>query len=184
MDKKITVSNFINEYKSFTNDRVKESCLKKHIFGNKYVPYEEKCAICKGIIDASTKSIIDNKEIFRQDTTARYMLYCLKLIDTYTDIVIDFSKALAEFNMLDKEDFVTLLLDNIPAKEKTKIDTILKMKLDDYYENERSVIGFISKLSDKFNFVKDEFVTVFNRKLEEEDAAELRKFISRKIMKK
>lgn len=184
MEKKITVENFIKEYKSFNKDRVQESAIKKHVWRNKYVPYEEKCAVCSGIVKASMTAKVNDRDVFKQDTAAQYMLYTLNLINLYTDITINFSNGLAEFNMLEKEGITTLLLHELPAEEKMKMETILKMKLDDFYENERSFLGFIGNLADKYRSIFNKFSDKLVEVIENEESKELRDILKRKITNK
>lgn len=182
MEKKITVADFVKGYTQISNDKNKEMFIKKH-FVDKYIPYEEKCSICKRIIDASMTTDVAGKKVFRQDTTARYMLYSLNIIDLYTDITIDYTKALEQFNLLDKYNLIDVLYLNIPGSDKQKMDTILQMKLDDYYENERSTTGFIEKVYNRFSSVVKEFVERFNENIDEYTSTQLRETLKRKIIK-
>lgn len=143
MNKKISVEEFVKGYKSISNDKNKEMYVKKHVV-DKYIPYEEKCSICSKIINASMYETIKEKKVFKQDTTSRYMLYSLQLISNYTDISINYKESLNDFNLLDKYGLIDVIYTLISQSEKSKIDTILQMKLDDFYENNRSTTSFLN----------------------------------------
>lgn len=179
INKKITVEEFVSAYKSRSAEKSQEALIKTHIV-NRYVPYEEKCNICQKIVDSTMKIEKGNAVIFHQDTTARYMLYCLKMIDLYTDIFIDFKKSLDCFNALDQYDLLDAIIKEVPHSECEKINTILKMKVDDFRENERSTASYMSKLFRRVAYTIDTFTEIVNNALDEETISKLRSKFAKK----
>lgn len=145
----MNVEKFVKDYSKSQN---KEGFLKKR-FVNTYVDYNRKITLCTNVLRTTlfqkVKVSVDKEiEVFKQNTPATAMLFSLTLVNEYTDIDVDFKNALNEFDMLEKEGLVDLLVNSIPRLEHDKFQTILNMVRDDIYENERSLIGYLdSKLT-------------------------------------
>lgn len=159
---KIPVQNFVKEYKELTPQSDYARFFKKHII-KEYVNYEDKVTICNKIIQSSFY-IYDKKgeksiRIFKMNSPARYMNYCISLIDTYTDIEIRFGEhVLEDFNALDKEGLVDQIISVIPDDELKKFETILNMQVDDVLENERSIGRFVECIGNGINEIADSIV--------------------------
>lgn len=151
----IKINEFIKQYKEciadVINKKSEEKFIEKHVFKDKYINFEEKCSICNRILNAShfVKTKIEDKEhkIFVANSPSMYMLYKLELINQYTDIEIEFNegKALESYNALDSLNLIDVIISMIPKTETDKMQEILDMKLDDLYENEHNIIGYIDR---------------------------------------
>lgn len=175
MVKKITVTNFVNKYDKL-NSEEKLGFLAQHMVMN-YVPYEEKCNLCKRVIDASTKTA----GRFYQNTPAQYMVYSLQLIDKYTDIQIDMTKSVQMFNMLDERGLIDDITNSIPEKEHAMLDMLLDMTRNDMYENERSVVGLLSALIDKGKALIGSLLQGIDGALDDQTVAKLKQKIKEKF---
>ena len=78
------------------------------------------------------------------------MLYRLNLINSYTNISIDFKNSLDEFNLLNKSDVIDLMLSYIPKKELEEFNMLLEMVKNDFITNEYETKAFISGQVEKF----------------------------------
>lgn len=107
----------------------------KDAITTKYIPYQEKIAICENIVNVSMNE--------KQNTPLRYMLFTLSLIDKYTNIDIDFDHPLSDFNMLLESGVGNQIVVRIPDSERDIFQTILDMCMDDYVENNKSLTAFL-----------------------------------------
>lgn len=149
----MTVQEFINEYKNAINDR---NNFLKSIYKCEYVPYEDKISDCKRMLRVTSYTNTE-PNLFKQDTVSRDMLYLLTIIDRYTIIDIDFTKALEEYNLLCSVDMDLLFeeyyrfeieLPKFVEYEVNRYRNILSKLNNDLLENERSMIGYLdSKLA-------------------------------------
>ena len=140
------INEFIEEYKQLNNDVDKVNLINS-LITTKYVSYATKIADCKRIID-STSYTNTEPNMFSMNSPARHMLLNLQLIDRYTDLEIDYNKALEIYDMLDEINAIDYIITSLPDKEVSKYCKIMKMMLKDFKMNERSIIGYLdSKLA-------------------------------------
>lgn len=148
----MTVKDFIKEYKEAID-------AKKYLEGRltrKYVPYTEKTTRLENLIDkTSVISVNNEKEIFMQNSPARFLIYTLILIDSYTDIDINFSECIEEFDSLSEENIVGALLNIIPENERKTFQMLYDMIQVDYYENNRSVVGYLDRKAEAINMLME-----------------------------
>ena len=112
----------------------------------KYVSYEEKIGLCESIIK-STSIIKDEQtgiEFYKRNTPACNLMFNLRLINLYYDIEINFEHALKDYNALEELGYVDLLLQHIPTEEYLRWQHIMSMTAEDYMENNRSLVAFLS----------------------------------------
>lgn len=117
----------------------------KDFITDSYVPYEEKDARCRMIIDKTyyTKDTSGNKT-FKVNSPAKYMMFCLVFIDTHTNIKINYKKNLDDFNLLNQTDFLDKLITEIPHEYK-EFKMILDMTEDDLYKNKYEIHSYINE---------------------------------------
>ena len=176
MDKTITVTQFVEQFSNKKGD-MKMQFVDKHIV-SRYVPYEKKCDECSRIIKSSSRN--DKGEFF-QNLAARYMLYSLTLIDLYTDIIVDFGKSLEEFNLLDKNGLVDIIVGSIDQTEHAKFDTLLNMFQEDYYENNRSVSSLVSGAVKRVETIGDKFAEALNAALDDKTMTAIKNNIQKTL---
>lgn len=150
MDKKYTVKDFVKKYNAAKSDQTKETLIKSVICID-YLPYERKITICEKIIDSTyyTKDKNNVKKL-HFNSPAQYMLYCLNLVNEYTNIGIDFKNSLDEFNLLNKHGLLDLIISNIPKRESKEFDVVLDMVRNDVIQNEYETHAFISNQVNRF----------------------------------
>ena len=136
----MTVSEFVERYKELNEDD--RNSLVYDLITTEYVPYATKIADCKHIIQ-STSYTNTEPNMFSINSPARYMLLNLQLIDRYTDLEIDYNKALEIYDVLDEINAIDNIITSLPDKEVSKYCKIMKMMLKDFKMNERSMIGYL-----------------------------------------
>ena len=154
----MNIDEFVKEF-SETSDKVQY--IKKHIV-EKYVPYEKKIAICKNIIESAdyTPTIEDiKKKYYSPNTPLRYVLFCMSIIDVYTDIVLNKTddnnnNVIGGFNSLNSIKVFEILFKELD-KEYREIETILNMMIDDTVNKENNLVSFFSTKIDSFKLIYD-----------------------------
>lgn len=137
----MNVNEFVTKYKVIKNEDTAKEYVEKHI-KNVYVPYEKKIDICERIINATSYIEVDGVKIYKKNSPAEFMLFELNIIDLYTDIKVDFNSMLAEFNMLNEFGLIEAIASLIPTREYVEFNTLLDMKKDDTYQNERDLVSW------------------------------------------
>lgn len=139
---------FIDEY-NVANDKTKY--VQKHML-NSYVPYEDKVAECRKIIDITSHKMMtvndQEHKIYWNNTPMQHMFYILILISLYTDIEWtkdsgDSNENLKVYNELSKNGSIYTIISLITPFEKQSFDTVLNMVEEDTYENERSIPSYL-----------------------------------------
>lgn len=133
----------INEFiKEYTEASDKLEYVESHVT-EKYVGYATKVARCQKVIDVTSSKEINGEKVYAVDSTARFMLYTLVLIESYTDIEIDYSQAIVCFDLLSENNVVANVLSCIPEREQKMFQLVFDMVRDDKYTNERELVSFI-----------------------------------------
>lgn len=153
-NKKMTINELVNKYTVLNNEELKKN-LVESIVTVRYVSYEQKCDVCKRIVDVTyyTKTKNHNDYEYKKlhvDSTANYMLYCLNLVDYYTTVSIDYKKSLEEFNELNKTGLLDMIIAYIPEREIKEFRMILDMIESDVIQNEYETHAFISNQVERF----------------------------------
>lgn len=132
---------FIKQYNSREN---KADFCKNHI-STTYVPYETKVDKCLKILDSTCyrKNEKTGKKELHIVSTSIYVLYTMVLVQSYTDIEIDFSNIVSEFNLLNNRNYLVDILNEIPEKETVEFKMILDMCQSDMMINEYQVGAYV-----------------------------------------
>lgn len=141
MEKKISVEEFVKQYKNLVNPI---DFVKKHIVVD-YIPYATKINSSLKILKATMfKTTEKQVEVFAINTPIQYQLYTMKLIDTYTDIEINYTDN--EFDNLDKNHLIDMIIGNIDEREITKFNEVFEMCKKDLFENNRALPNYFDSI--------------------------------------
>lgn len=138
---------FIEEFKATNSERAKREMVKKHI-KETYINYENKTAVCVGIVNNTWSETIEDKTIAKKNSPMQYIFFIMKLVELYTDI--EFDNIFDAYNELNRAGVFEILFvpssnddSVIGQKEYNEFKAILDMCNGDYYENVRSVPSII-----------------------------------------
>ena len=154
------VKEFIEEYESLS--KKKEYSPINHITIN-YLSYSRKIAMIKGIVDAASYIEISGKKIYKRNTPQMYFLFSMKLLETYTDIEIGTEKVVNEYDSLVSSGAMDAILSCIPASEKTILNGMLDMTVDDLENNTRSIVSFLETKMDSIDIAINTFLDVLEK---------------------
>lgn len=154
------ITEFLQGYKKAVD---KTEFVKEHVVTD-YIPYERKMAICKNIIqgaDYSPNIDVINKNYYCPNTPMRFVLFCMSIVDAYTDIELEQLEegkrdVMGGYNKLDAEGVFEVLFKEL-QKEYSTMNTVLQMMTDDTFNRENNLVSF---LSTKFDSIKALYDTV------------------------
>lgn len=143
----MTIKEFLRGYNASLKLKDKgEKYIQERIV-NKYVPYVEKLATCKAVID-STWYVTDDDGTKRLviNSPNTYLVFILSLIKAYTDIeVLRKGDNLAEqYDDLNKVGAVPRLINAIPKAEYEEFKSVLDMMQSDVEKNEYFIGSWLS----------------------------------------
>lgn len=129
--------------KEFLDDYNNNHELDKHIV-KKYIPYAEKISWCDLIIKSSCyEKVSEDKQIFKINSPTRQMLLSMTLIRAYTDIEVDNSDILSDYDNLTESGLLMLIIDSLPEDEVNRWYNLIDMCLDDLMTNTRDLVSYI-----------------------------------------
>lgn len=143
----MTTKEFFEEYNKAAN---KESFATKHVVRN-YIPYAEKITIADKIIENAMYVKINGAKTFKVDSAVRYFLFVMAVIEAYTDVKFNDGSSddvsmgqqnLESFDMFESSGATEVMMQAIGA-DVGKMNTVLKMKVDDVMDMERSLVPFL-----------------------------------------
>lgn len=153
----MTVKEFVEKYNKMQNKALALKDLKV----KQYVPFETKIDLCQRVINNTCYREVTGKKEYFANSPARYMFYCLTLIDAYTDIQINFKEGLESYNLLDQSGLIEeLIFHQIPESEYKMMDVIMKMKMDDIHENELSAFAITKNKLESVGLFLDQLASI------------------------
>jgi len=145
---------FIDEFVELKDDTAKKRFIKKHVV-NHYMNFETKVSEANAILEKSCYVTEGGIRKYRRNSAIRYMLFVLSVYKNYTDIEIDTTNSLLQFNLLEKNQVFPLIVNEIGADyEQFKI--ILETAFEDDDANYRSLSGQIDRFENAVVTIADE----------------------------
>ena len=127
------ITDFINTFKG---TEYKDKLIQKHVV-NPYMHWLLKVGEAENIVQ---KSSYDQDGKFRLNSPLRYYLYMITVVKNYTDLEFGDGEMMRDFNLLEENgvnDMLLALIDDVK-----RFDTVLKMTLNDHFENYRSLPSY------------------------------------------
>lgn len=155
----------LNEFvKGYIESPNKNGFMNRHITTN-YIGYATKVSKCSRIIEVTTSKEINGINTYHVDSTARFLLYTLTLIDCYFDVEIDFSQPMLCFDLLSENGIVAEALKVIPEQEQQMFKLVFEMIRDDVYSNTREFASYmdikINAFADLIGVIVDKAIELF-----------------------
>ena len=156
----MTVQEFVKKYKV----NPKSMDLKNHIV-NKYVPFIEKVALCNNIVQSTSYTKVGDRDVIMINTPARYVLFVMHIINTYTDLDVDFTDgnfvkdydALKEIGLIEALTAVDQTTGEclLPMSEYEEFNVLLNMALDDLRDNQYSLVAMMYNFKESLHISAD-----------------------------
>lgn len=152
---KIKVVELIAKLQQRTSQNAKDLMFKTIKFKN-YIPFVTKDISAKQIIESSHLTYpkgtdltlpLDELNKIEQvpmlNHSRQYVLSAITLIDLYTNIQLDFTNAVFEYDMLCEYGVIEYILSNIPETEIKEFKMLIDYQYDIFYEKYFSVKSYI-----------------------------------------
>ena len=154
------VEEFIEEFNKSQN---KEACVSSHIV-NQYLPFTQKISVCNKIAEFTTHKQIQDKKIFSIDSAMRYMLFVFAIIECYTDLELGKDDdRMKSFDLLEMNN-VMFFVRKCLGDEYERLDTVLRMQVEDIYNNERDIPSFLETKIDAINLILERVGEMYEQK--------------------
>lgn len=144
----ITVKSFVEKYEKIATQNLKDKYINDNLKTVAYVGFLMKDSVAKNIVDTTTYKKDENgnkTDIIEVKSSARYLFFTLNVIELYTNLIVDFTKAIDEYDLLVKSGLLPIIMSKLPEQEVAEFKTILDMSFDDVMQNEFSTQAFVTK---------------------------------------
>ena len=140
------IETFVKLYNTKRTDEEKMDVVKERIT-NKHVSFSDKVnnadIIAKQCYYQKEKDANGvEREVFKQNSAAKYMFYSLTVVKLYTDLDIDFKQGLEQFEMLNGE-ILDIIISLINKRELKEFQMLLDFACDDIMVNEYEPHAFV-----------------------------------------
>lgn len=147
----------------FDKSQDKEACIKPHIIID-YLPFTQKISVCNKIAEYTTHKTVQEKKVFSIDSAMRYMLFVFAIIECYTDLELGKDdERMKSFDLLEKNN-VMFFIRKCLGNEYERLDTVLRMQVEDIYNNERDLPSFLETKIDAINLVLERLGEMYEQK--------------------
>lgn len=149
----MTVEKLIEEYE-WSKRKKRDYDFGQHI-KMKYMPYAEKCAFVKSVLDNTSYVEIAGKKTYKRNTAGMMFVFTMQIIAKYTDLEFSNDEVVKTYDVLMETGLMNELLAKIPEEEYSIILGMLNMQRDDEEVNTRSLISFFETKMDAFQMAFD-----------------------------
>lgn len=147
------IDTFLKLYNTKKTEEEKAATIAQ-IMNNAHIGYADKVDRA-GIIAKNSYHIKETgvdgveREVFRQNSAAKYMLYSLTLVDLYTTLELDFKQSLELFEKINGE-ILDMIIMSIDERERKEFQMLLDFACDDLLVNEYEPHAFIREQVERF----------------------------------
>lgn len=153
----MTVEKLIEEYE-WSKRKKHEYDFSKHI-KRKYLPYVEKCALVKGVVESTSYEEVDGIKLYKRNTKGMLFIFTMKIIENYTDLELNIPEITKDYDALMDAGAMNLLMVQIPEEEISILRGMVDMERDDLEINTRSLISFFETKSEVLMKMMDGFLS-------------------------
>lgn len=146
------LTSFMSVLKTKKTPEDRAEYIKEHI-KNEYIPYEKKADTAKAIVKTAFYQKDGDREVFKVDSVAKYMLICISILDLYTTIERNTGRngnMLEEFNQLNAAGIFDILIQHIDQRELKEFHMVLDMVESDEMTNNYEPHAFIQSQVERF----------------------------------
>lgn len=151
----MTVDKLIEEYE-WSKRKKREYDFSQRI-KMKYMPYAEKCAFVKSVLDNTSYVEIAGKKTYKRNTAGMLFVFTMQMISNYTDLEFSNEEVVKTYDALMETGLMNKLMTEIPEEEVGILRGMLDMQRDDEEVNTRSLISFFETKTEAFQMALDGF---------------------------
>ncbi len=199
VNKNFTVQEFVNQYNQ-TTEQMRPSFLDTHLMVEDYIGFNRKMTLAETIVKNSTyatEPVMEDGQVVKDEngdvkyhqtnriqvnSCTRYILFVFTVIQTYTNINMDHTKMLDEFDLLNKEGLIEKIFEMIPKKEIDEMNKVVEKTYDDFMTNYYETHSFIANQVQRTTAVLSVVLKPLAEKISAMDEKEIQKSVD-KILK-
>lgn len=173
------IDTFLKLYNTKKTEEEKTAAIAQ-IMNNAHIGYADKVDRV-GIIAKNSYHVKEigtdgvEREVFRQNSAAKYMLYSLTLVDLYTTLEIDFKQSLELFEKINGE-ILDMIIMSIDERERKEFQMLLDFACDDLLVNEYEPHAFIREQVERFGSL---FGTIIAPAIENIDVSKIQEVMNK-----
>jgi hypothetical protein len=142
------VKELCDGYKAEKTEAMKREFLRKNIKIRNYVPYAEKVYIARAMVEGTN---LTEEGILKLDSPRQYLNQTYAQLQLYTDIEINESAWVEEYDQLSESGMLIEIKDLLPPKDLDEFDNIVEMVLEDLMCNQKNPWNLLGKFAEKLN---------------------------------
>lgn len=148
----MTVKEFVEDISEVTIDSLKEKRINSILKPKKYVSIVDKINLADKVSKAATHEFDKDGNIigFKINSLTKYILHVMGLIELYTDIDVDRANILKEYDLLNENGLIEVIVNLIGEHEIAECQMCLNMIFDDTIQNEMSTEAFVKSQVERF----------------------------------
>lgn len=136
----ISVDKVVKEY--YETKKQKRNYDFSKLIKRTYMPYSEKCALVKNIVDATSYIEVSDEKMYQRNTLNMLFVFTMKIIEEYTYLVWESGEVVSSYDKLMESGVMNHIMENIPEEEIKILHGMLDMQRDDVEANTRSLVSF------------------------------------------
>lgn len=159
-----------NEFITKAGKAESAQILKSMLNVKEYLPFNEKKALVKRIVE---ESAIEENGFIRIDEISRYLVFTIRALETYTDLEFDedLSIAAEEYDILARENKLNTIISFFEAEYNTLL-SLVQMEVD-YVLQQNSIECQVAKLIDEVGSAVTRLSGVLEDKVNDFDISDL-----------
>lgn len=159
-----------NEFITKAGKAESTQILKAMLNVKEYLPFNEKKALAKSIVE---ESMVEDNGFIRIDEVSRYLIFTIRVLETYTDLEFDEDLDIAaeEYDILAKENKLNTIIGFFEAEYNTLL-SLVQMEVD-YVIQQNSVEYQTAKLFDEIGFAVNRLSNTLAEKVDNFDISNL-----------
>lgn len=123
----------------------------------KYMPYSQKLAMVKSIIDNTSYAEAAGIKVYKRNSNAMMFVFTMQLIEHFTDVEIDVANISKDYDTLMESNVMHGLMNAIPKDEISMLSRMLDMERDDLEINTRSIVSFLETKTEAMQLALEKF---------------------------
>ena len=129
----------------------------------KYMPYAEKSALVKNVLDCSSYVEVNGRKVYKRNTSSMLFIFTMQLVEKYTDLEFEKENVVLVYDALMETGLMNKLMEQIPEEEISILRGMLDMQRDDEEMNTRSLVAFLETKADAMQMAMDSFSKVLDK---------------------
>lgn len=160
----------VSDITSIAGENIRAKYIKDNLVVKDYVPYAQKIVVAQHIVNTT---MFDKDGHVRFNSPMSYLFYIMKILENWTNIEIDATHLMEEYDDLNKHGLIEELMNMIPESERTEFEVIYHMVEDDLRANELSTKHIFEEAVVKLGNGIGEFVTPLIEQLAKAEGIEV-----------